>query len=210
MPLLKINSNDVIGRRVSKLVKLGLLERSSKKEHSGTKNYFRLGPKYSELVFSHPTEKSGADTDPPDSKVGTHPTEKSGAYIGNSIPNSIPVDTNVSTENTCAELSFSEFWELYPRKDNKKVAETRFDNLPKKALPAVFEGLRKYSAYWKAAGTAREYIPLPSTFIHNEKWNDDIPTNVRQRPTSKPLPKNVLVGERDYSAGTENFQPLTH
>ncbi|MFZ3233657.1 MAG: hypothetical protein WA194_09345, partial [Patescibacteria group bacterium] len=182
----------------------------SKKKHSGTKNYFRLGPKYSELVFSHPTEKSGANDTPPDSKVGTHPTEKSGAYIGINIPDNIPVNTNVFTESTQAQDLFGEFWKIYPRKEDRRNSEKKFASLSDKDKADALEGLRKYASYWNAAGTARQYIPHPSTFLNGRRWEDEIPDVVRPRSFEKPVPKNVLVGDRDYSAGTEQFAPFTH
>lgn len=87
MPLLGIESKDVIGRRIGKLVKCSLIDRRNVKMKNGTETFFRLGERYKELIFTHPTEKSCADL-PPDSKVGTHPTEKSSHIEEDSIPSS--------------------------------------------------------------------------------------------------------------------------
>lgn len=120
-------------------------------------------------------------------------------------------DNNTRLENISArEDLFPEFWKIYPRKEDRKNSEKKFVSLSDKDKADALAGLRKYASYWNAAGTARQYIPHPSTFINGRRWEDEIPDTVRPRQFEKPVPKNVLSGTRNYSAGIENFQPLAH
>lgn len=65
--------------------------------------------------------------------------------------------------------AFLEFWENYPRKQDKKKAERAFNNLTeeKKRL-AMKDCLLRYK------DTDKRYIPLATTYIHGERWEDEI------------------------------------
>ncbi len=89
LPILKIKSNDVLKRRLNKLIKCDVLEFKLIKE-GGVYSYFAVGKNYIKLIADDPTEKSeGAD-----SKVGTLPTQKSG-----------PPDSKVGTNNPSTKYS---------------------------------------------------------------------------------------------------------
>lgn len=73
------------------------------------------------------------------------------------------------------ELLFKEFWNAYPRKDDKKRAWAKFKAI--KNLDKVFPDImadvenKKKSAQWNENGG--KYIPMPSTYLNNERWNDE-------------------------------------
>jgi len=123
-----------------------------------------------------------------------------------------PIYTENTTENKDKEKAedlFLLFWAAYPRKEDKKNSERKFASLSDKEKLEAYEGIKRFASYWKSSGTDIRYIPHPSTFINGRRWEDEIPENVRPRSNERPVPKNVLVGERDYSAGTEQFAPFT-
>lgn len=70
--------------------------------------------------------------------------------------------------------SFETFWETYPKKENKKDTEKWFSkNKPnKELLNKILDGIEKWkkTEQWKD----KKYIPLPSTFLNKEKWNDEV------------------------------------
>ena len=79
---------------------------------------------------------------------------------------------------------FAEFWEAYPRKVAKKAAESAFrtavggDRVSERKRASLFStimgGLRaaKASSQWTRDGG--RYIPHPSTWLHQERWNDEL------------------------------------
>ena len=80
---------------------------------------------------------------------------------------------------------FDAFWSNYPRKDNKAQARKAWPKACKKLEP---ERLVKAAAYWarlwSEAGKDREHIPHASTWLNNQRWNDEPPTRPRAAPNS--------------------------
>ena len=77
-------------------------------------------------------------------------------------------------EGTDADALFAKFWEAYPKKIDKKGSERAFKRI--KNLGAEFEKImaaverQKQSEQWqKESG---RFIPNPTTWIHQERWND--------------------------------------
>lgn len=79
---------------------------------------------------------------------------------------------------------FLEFWEKYPRKVAKKSAFLAFRRLRLKddAFKHVMGGLEraKQTKQWQAEGG--RYIPHPTTWLNQERWNDE---HESQRPTPR-------------------------
>jgi len=70
------------------------------------------------------------------------------------------------------ETDFSIFWEIYPRKVKKKLAQQKFYKLNKELLPNILKALKKEikSEQWKK----KEYIPHPTSWLNGERWEDEI------------------------------------
>ena len=73
------------------------------------------------------------------------------------------------------ELLFKEFWSAYPRKDDKKRAYAKFKAIKniEKVFPDIMADVeaKKLSDQWNEKGG--KYIPMPSTYLNNERWNDE-------------------------------------
>lgn len=82
-----------------------------------------------------------------------------------------------SSQQDKTETMFNEFWQAYPKKRDKARAQKSFFKI--KNLPDVFSHLmkgleqQKASADWKKDGG--KYIPLPSTWLNGERWEDELP-----------------------------------
>jgi len=89
--------------------------------------------------------------------------------------------TNVNTVNTseqnrtdikstCANAdAFDTFWSCYPRKQDKKKARAAFMSMSKKnQAAAISDSATRFDS------TDKQFIPLPTTYLHGERWNDDI------------------------------------
>ena len=85
------------------------------------------------------------------------------------------------------EKMFLEFWTAYPKKVDKKGSFRAFKNIPK--LKEVFPGImsalevQKRSRQWTSDNG--QYIPNPTTYIHQERWltvteKDELQTQIDQ------------------------------
>jgi hypothetical protein len=121
-----------------------------------------------------------------------------------------PLGTAKDTEK---ENAFNAFWESYPRKDNKKTSKTRFMNLSPKLYPKIMEALEvhKRSRQWQSP----EYIPQPSTWLNQQRWEDEVKAVAPIDPmeayalelVKKFPPENDTVAEFRFSAkyGAQNL-----
>lgn len=84
----------------------------------------------------------------------------------------IDVDVNEDIKHTSEsyDSDFLEFWKLCPRKDDKKKASKAWNKLSKTKK----EKAKKDIAI-RYGDTDKKYIPLPSTYINGERWNDERP-----------------------------------
>jgi hypothetical protein len=70
-------------------------------------------------------------------------------------------------------IEFEAFWREYPRKVGRKIAERKWKRLTDDERGRALHGLALWtcSAQWAKGGG--EYIPYASTFINQERWNDE-------------------------------------
>lgn len=89
---------------------------------------------------------------------------------------------------------FDIFWEAYPRKTSKAEAVKAWNKIrPTEALvDTMIESIEK----WKKTEQWRDprYIPHPSTWLNQERWNDEVPEQ----------PKTFNGGQKNH--GSENFE----
>lgn len=91
-------------------------------------------------------------------------------------------------------VGFTEFYNLYPKKVSKATAVKAWKKLnPDQALlnTILNDIRRRLEGVWK--GKELQYIPNPSTYINQRRWEDEIATgNVEEEPVSvafKDLPR---------------------
>jgi hypothetical protein len=76
---------------------------------------------------------------------------------------------------------FQTFWDLYPRRVSRKEAEKVWVRMTPEQKFAAVHALPVHVHYWKAAGTSKEYLPYPATWLNGERWTDEL---------EMPKPKN--------------------
>ncbi|MFQ9922077.1 MAG: hypothetical protein ACLRVU_01115 [Beduini sp.] len=74
------------------------------------------------------------------------------------------------------KMHFEEFWNLYPKKVNKKKAKDKFCKICKneETFKSIIDGLNiqiKSKNWLKENG---QYIPHPTTWLNGERWLDEI------------------------------------
>lgn len=103
-------------------------------------------------------------------------------------------------EQSAKEKWFSEFWQAYPKKRNKARAKQAFFRIKniEKVFPVMMQALgrQKASADWQKDGG--QYIPLPTTWLNGERWEDVEQVEV-QPPASGPVVPTAADLERRES-----------
>jgi len=105
------------------------------------------------------------------------------------------VEGEVEEDITPYSPSFVKFWLAYPKKENKAAAYAAWKKLNPdgalylKILSAV--GTQKHKPQWNAE--AGKYIPLPSTWLNQRRWEDEIVEDKIEYPSYKqdrdPIPE---------------------
>lgn len=95
----------------------------------------------------------------------------------------IDIEKDINKEYICAnatpfdpKMHFEEFWNLYPKKVNKKRAKDKFCKVCKneEIFKQLMNGLNiqiKSKDWLKESG---QFIPHPTTWLNGERWNDEI------------------------------------
>ena len=78
---------------------------------------------------------------------------------------------NDNNKNDQTESTFDLFWEEYPRKVSKKKAKQMWitASLGEKHFETIMSSLEKQKAQWNDP----KYIPHPTTWLNQERWNDE-------------------------------------
>ena len=76
---------------------------------------------------------------------------------------------------TLVEQSFEQFWQLYPRKAGKKAARKAWmDIKPDESMRLhIMDALSSAVRYWNKQGISLQHIPHPSTWLNEERWEDE-------------------------------------
>ena len=75
------------------------------------------------------------------------------------------------------KLTFEDFWNVYPRKQDKKRSEQLFDKLSDTDKFNAVQGAGyqvQNNPQWKNP----TMVPLPTTFISQQRWNDEVAEDI--------------------------------
>ena len=80
------------------------------------------------------------------------------------------------------EMWFESFWEIYPKHQDKKKAKQKFLKLctDEKKYQEIMDGLRNVLPVWAKKDT--KYIPMPTTWLNGERWNDEVDLHMEELP----------------------------
>jgi hypothetical protein len=75
------------------------------------------------------------------------------------------------------EVFFDAFWDFYPRKVGKPAAKRAMKaKYIHENRHAMADGIKAWGYYWARANTEEQFIPHPSTFLNQERYNDPAPS----------------------------------
>ncbi|HWY33192.1 MAG TPA: hypothetical protein VNX68_01015 [Nitrosopumilaceae archaeon] len=132
--------------------------------------YF-VQPERSIKTENTPAAKSatpGRQVAPPPAAKSAHNNKK----LNNKNINKEKAFKNICAFESNARASFDEFWNVYPKKKDKKKAcqiwiKLGYDKIAKRIIDDVINrNLNEES--WKT----ERFIPHPSTYLRNERWDD--------------------------------------
>ena len=79
---------------------------------------------------------------------------------------------------------FEQFWASYPRKVGKLTAKRSWEKLSQENKQKALEAIVEHRKYWVAKGTDWEFIPHASTWLNQERFEDELV--IEQKENKKP------------------------
>ena len=103
--------------------------------------------------------------------------------------------------------NFELFWSAYPNKKSKKEAEVKFKRIDfkKHTFESIMSSLEKQKQSQDWIKNGGQYVPMPTTWINQERWADEV-----QAPVQQPSHTDVnsyWADKLHAQAPIENFVP---
>ena len=86
----------------------------------------------------------------------------------------VKTNKDKSKEDGQIQKQFDHLWIIYPKKQKKARCSRVFKGLSKTKRDACLKGVKRYIKYWELNGTSVSHVPLLSSFINDERWNDEL------------------------------------
>jgi len=81
-------------------------------------------------------------------------------------------------------MEFNMFWAQYPRKVGKLTAQRSWQKMPDDHKQKALEAIVEHRKYWVAKGTDWEFIPHASTWLNQERFEDELV--IEQKENKRP------------------------
>jgi hypothetical protein len=81
-------------------------------------------------------------------------------------------------------MEFNLFWAQYPRKIGKLTARRSWEKLSQENQQKALEAIVEHRKYWVAKGTDWEFIPHASTWLNQERFEDELV--IEQKENKRP------------------------
>jgi DNA polymerase elongation subunit (family B) len=81
-------------------------------------------------------------------------------------------------------MTFENFWSQYPKKVGKLTARRSWEKLSQENQQKALEAIVEHRKYWTAKGTDWEFIPHASTWLNQERFEDELV--IEQKENKRP------------------------
>jgi len=81
-------------------------------------------------------------------------------------------------------MRFENFWQQYPKKVGKLTAKRSWEKLSLDNQQKALEAIVEHRKYWAAKGTDWEFIPHASTWLNQERFEDELV--IEQKENKRP------------------------
>lgn len=101
--------------------------------------------------------------------------------------------TSITPKGDAFEEDFSEFWNLYPKKDGRKNALQSYIKARKNGTDkeTILSGLNAYVAQCERRGTEKRYIAMASTWLNQERWDWDYTEQETTKPHEETMEEKI-------------------
>lgn len=101
---------------------------------------------------------------------------------------------NITPKSPKGDDAFDVFWKAYPKKVGKGAARKAFSKVkvPVESLVSAIER-QKCSLQWSRDNG--QYIPNPSTWLNQGRWDDEMPGSAMNAPLERPKPVRYRLDE---------------
>lgn len=100
-------------------------------------------------------------------------------------------------ETVNAGADWDEFWKLYPKKQAKPTAQKAWVAARKKSPAAdIIAGLQRWLPTYASRDT--RYVPQPSRWLNEERWNDEPDPPDDRKPTGRPPERPRVDPQREW------------
>ncbi|MEZ5846510.1 MAG: hypothetical protein R3C70_07150 [Geminicoccaceae bacterium] len=102
----------------------------------------------------------------------------------------------IGTDAAFAACFEERFWPMYPRKVGKGEAKRKFVKQARKhTAKRLVQALCVQKAHWDAEAKETQFIPHAATWLHQERWSDDLSTD-KADPIADRREDGVIEGAR--------------
>lgn len=184
-----------VQRALKELERCGLIVRHLNEGGTArTRNHSR--PNLYELRMSPPDAHV---TPPPDAHVTppVTPTSPEPSIEPSSEPSTpLKAPQGAVAVPDWINIAFVQWWDAYPRKVGKPAAFKAYKKHVKKLGDEddVMFGTQRWISVWRASDTDQQFIPHPTTFLNQERFND-IPAV--EAPKTDPMSILQRIADRD-------------
>lgn len=118
------------------------------------------------------------------------------------VENKIKTKKLKKKKNDYTDEFENEFWSIYPRRDSKKRAMEKYISTRDSgvSLEKIISGLKSYIKHWRASGTEPSYIPMATTWLNQERYDDEL---LNKNNSAKALVLNKTFNFMCDSCGIE-------
>ena len=81
-------------------------------------------------------------------------------------------------------MTFENFWQQYPKKVGKLTAKRSWEKLSQENQQKALEAIVEHRKYWSAKGTEWEFICHASTWLNQERFEDELV--IEQKENKRP------------------------
>ena len=81
-------------------------------------------------------------------------------------------------------MTFDDWYRRYPRKVARADAEKSWRRMTESEKTAAMNALDAHLKFWRVAGTEKNYIPHPATWLNGKRWTDEVELPDMERKVS--------------------------
>lgn len=98
---------------------------------------------------------------------------------------------------------FEQFWAVYPKKRAKAKAQEKFLELPRNKFDTIMDALHKQKKSDEWTKENGQYIPMPTTYINQGRWEDQLTYNNNKTHDASKTPKTSSTGKVSQSGSAD-------